>query len=112
MFKDQKEELRRLEEELLKDQELYDPALPEEFEEDALADDPPEEFDEDLIGEDVPTPDAWNTDAADEDLDALSQEVYETRPRRGSSLLGLAAGLLLLAAILGWLVMKERGLLP
>ena len=112
MFKDQKEELQRLEEELLKDQELYDPALPEEFEEDTLADKPPEEFDEDLIGEDVPTPDAWNTDAADEDLNALSQEVYETRPRRSTGLLGLAAGLLLLAAILGWLVMKERGLLP
>ena len=29
MFKDQKKELARLEEELLKDQELYDPALPE-----------------------------------------------------------------------------------
>jgi hypothetical protein len=112
MFKDQKEELRRLEEELLKDQELYDPALPEEFEEDALADEPPEEFDEDLIDRDIPTPNGWNTDDADEDLEALSQEVYDTRPRRNTGLLGFAAGLLLLAAILGWLVLKERGMLP
>ena len=33
MFKDQKKELARLEEELLKDQALYEPAMPEEFEE-------------------------------------------------------------------------------
>ena len=56
--------------------------------------------------------DGWNTDTTDEDLEELSRAVYEAPRRRSPNLLGIAAGLLLLAAALGWLVMKERGLLP
>ena len=107
MFKDQKKELARLEEELLKDQELYDPALPEEFEEDLPEEDLPEEFDFD-----GPEPEMWNSDTADEDLEELSREVYDTPKRSYTNLLGIAAALLLLAAALGWLVMKQRGMLP
>ena len=103
MFKDQKKELQRLEEELLKDQELYEPAMPEEFEEDL-----PEEFEE----YDTPEVEGWNSDISDENLDELSQEVYDTPQKRPNRLLGIAATLLMLAAVLGWLVMKKRGLLP
>ena len=108
MFKDQKEELQRLEEALRQDRELYEPELPEEFEE--TPDILPEEFD----GEPFEASDAdgWNTDTTDEDLEELSRAVYEEPRRRSPNLLGIAAGLLLLAAALGWLVMKERGLLP
>ena len=109
MFKDQKEELARLEEELLKDQELYDPALPEEFEEDAAE---VEDFADGFADYDIPAPEGWNTDTADEDLEELSREVYDTPRRRGNGLLGFTAFLLLLAAALGWLVMKQRGMLP
>ena len=107
MFKDQKKELARLEEELLKDQELYDPALPEEFEEALPEEDLPEDFDFD-----GPEPDIWNTDNTDEDPEELSREVYDTPKKSYTNLLGLAASLLLLAAALGWLVMKQRGMLP
>ena len=112
MFKDQKEELQRLEEALRQDQELYEPELPEEFEEDLEDDTPPEEFDEDLIEGTASDPEGWNTDITDEDLEELSREVYETPRPRGTGLLGFVTVLLLLAALLGWLVMKERGLLP
>ena len=110
MFKDQKEELQRLEEALRQDQELYEPELPEEFEE--TPDILPEEFDGELVAETVSDADGWNTDTTDEDLEELSRAVYEAPRRRSPNLLGIAAGLLLLAAALGWLVMKERGLLP
>ena len=108
MFKDQKKELQRLEEELLKDQELYEPAMPEEFEEVIIEDNLPEEFAE----YDFPEPESWNTDVADQDLDELSREVYDAPKKRSNPLLGIAAALLLLAAALGWLVMKQRGMLP
>ena len=111
MFKDQKEELDRLEAELLKDKELYDPELPEEFEEGLAEDAPPEEFDGTLIS-DTRRVDVWNNDTSDADLDELSREVYEAPKPRSFSLLGFAAAVLVLAAILGWLVLKERGLLP
>ena len=107
MFKDQKKELQRLEEELLKDQELYEPALPEEFEEDMTEDDLPEELDYH-----IPAANGWNSDVSDTDLDELSQEVYDTPRKSSVNLMGIAAALLLLAAALGWLVMKKRGLLP
>ena len=107
MFKDQNKELARLEEELLKDQELYDPALPEEFEEDIVEDDLPEELEYD-----APVASGWNTDVADEDLDALSREVYDAPRKRSNPLPVIAAVLLLLVVALGWLVMKQRGMLP
>ena len=108
MFKDQKKELARLEEELLKDQALYEPAMPEEFEEVLVEEDLPEEFEE----YDTPDPAIWNSDITDADLDELSREVYDTPQKRPNRLLGIAATLLMLAAVLGWLVMKKRGLLP
>ena len=110
MFKDQKEELQRLEEALRQDQELYEPELPEEFEETPEEDLLPGEFEEDDFPDTVS--DGWNTDSCEVDLEELSREVYDAPRRRSPNLLGLAAGLLLLAAALGWLVMKERGLLP
>ena len=103
MFKDQKKELQRLEEELLKDQEAYEPAMPEEFEEDLT-----EEFAE-YSAQEV---DGWNADVTDTDLEDFSDQVYEAPKKSSVNLLSIAAALLLLAAALGWLVMKKRGMLP
>ena len=105
MFQDRKKEL-------LKDRELFDPELPEEFEEDLTQDAPPEEFDEALFEDTVRVPDLWNTDSTDADLEELSREVYDSSRPRSTGLLGFAAAVLIMAAILGWLVLKERGLLP
>lgn len=112
MFQDRKKELQRLEEALLKDRELFDPELPDEFEEDLGEDTPPEEFDEELFEDTVRIPEVWNTDSADADLDELSREVYDAPRPRSTGLLGFATAVLILAAILGWLVLKERGMLP
>lgn len=112
MFKDQKEELQRLEEELLKDKALYDPELPEGFDEELVEDTLPEEFDEALIEDAPPVSEAWNSDDTDADLEQFSREVYEAPRPRSYSFLGFTAMILLLAAVLGWLVLKERGLLP
>ena len=80
MFKDQKKELARLEEELLKDQELYDPALPEEFEEALPEEDLPEDFDFD-----GPEPDIWNADNTDEDPEEPKKPEKPENPDTGDA---------------------------
>ena len=108
MFRDQKDALRRLEEELLKQEQPE-----EEAKEDLLPDgDDPTDF-----GEDPPIENfanhygAYNADRTDADLDELSREVYDPPVRRHAGL-GLAAALLLLASALGWLYLRSKGMLP
>ena len=105
MFKDQKRELQRLEEALEEDRALYEPELPEEFEEIPAEDDLPEEFDEAVFS-------IRNTDRTDVDPEELSEELWAPEKPRSLRLLGFLTVLLLIAAVLGWLVLKERGLLP
>ena len=112
MFKDQKKELQRLEAELEKDRELYEPELPEEFEEVDAENDLPDDFDANLISETAVFPRVRNTDHTDIDPDALSEELWTPEKPRSVRLLGFVTVLLLIAAALGWLVLKERGLLP
>ena len=105
MFKDQKRELQRLEEALEEDRALYEPELPEEFEEIPADDDLPEEIDQAVFS-------IRNTDRTDVDPEELSEELWEPEKPRSLRLLGFLTVLLLIAAVLGWLVLKERGLLP
>ena len=105
MFKDQKRELQRLEEALEEDRALYEPELPEEFEEIPAEDDLPEEFDEAVFS-------IRNTDRTDVDPEELSEELWAPEKPRSLRLLGFLTVLLLIAAVLGWLVLNERGLLP
>ena len=104
MFKDQKRELQRLEEALEEDRALYESELPEEFEE-VPEDDLPEEFDDAVFS-------IRNTDHTDVDPEELSEELWAPEKPRSLRLLGFLTVLLLIAAALGWLVLKERGLLP
>ena len=112
MFKDQKKELQRLEAELEKDRKLYEPELPEEFEELAEETDLPDDFDANLISDTAVFPRVRNTDNTDIDPEALSKDLLEPEKPRSVRLLGFVTILLLIAAALGWLVLKERGLLP
>ena len=105
MFKDQKRELQRLEEALEEDRALYEPELPDEFEEISAECDLPEEFDEAVFS-------IRNTDRTDVDPEELSEELWAPEKPRSLRLLGFLTVLLLIAAVLGWLVLKERGLLP
>ena len=105
MFKEQKRELQRLEEALEEDRALYEPELPDEFEEIPAEDDLPEEFDEAVFS-------IRNTDRTDVDPEELSEELWAPEKPRSLRLLGFLTVLLLIAAVLGWLVLKERGLLP
>ena len=81
------------------------PELPEEFEEIPAEDDLPEEFDEAVFS-------IRNTDRTDVDPEELSEELWAPEKPRSLRLLGFLTVLLLIAAVLGWLVLKERGLLP
>ena len=105
MFKDHKRERQRLEEALEEDRALYEPELPEEFEEIPAERDLPEEFDEAVFS-------IRNTDRTDVDPEELSEELWAPEKPRSLRLLGFLTVLLLIAAVLGWLVLKERGLLP
>lgn len=92
MFRDRDAALEKLQKQLM--------------EEDAAQDDfsPEESFDE------QPDVNAYNTDAADTDLDAYSQDVYHAPQRRQRLILWLlllTAGVLLLLA---WLMAKAGGL--
>lgn len=117
MFKDTDQELARLEAELLKEEEpVMEAEQPdaddfEEAEEELLP--PPEYFYEDTRAADGPAVyqnysndygknlrnyasgyRAYNSDESDEDLEAFSEDVYETEPERRSS------GLLITACVL------------
>ena len=51
-------------------------------------------------------------DMEDVDPEELSEELWAPEKPRSLRLLGFLTVLLLIAAVLGWLVLKERGLLP
>ena len=129
MFKDRKEELRRLEEELLLEAEIeqQEALLQQELDEaEALLDDP-DDFGEETeetyynysngygealggYGQDF---DAYNTDFSDEDLESYSEEVY--RGHTGSGNRGLVIlAVCLTVAILGviaWCALRFSGVL-
>ena len=123
MFRDRKEELRRLEEELLLEEELEarEALLQQEPEEaEALLDDPDdfgEETEETYYnygnGYGEPVFDAYNTDFSDEDLEEYSEDVY--RGSTGSGNRGLVIlALCLTAAILAviaWCALRFSGVL-
>ena len=97
MFRDQKEELQRLQEALLQEEEDADREWEEEDWEEEEED--PEEWEEDWQEQEPANYRAYNSDRLDTDLEDFSREVYESK----KSTVGrwLAAGLLLiLAAIL------------
>ena len=99
MFKGRDEELKRLEEALLEEPEVPDP---EESEETEIRN----------YANGYGAPEAWNADSMDGDLEEYSREVYQGSGSRRLRLLGIAAMLLCIAALLGWLVLKQRGMLP
>ena len=119
MFKDKKEELRRLEEELLLEaqREEEEARLEEELEEaEALL-----ENDHDYGEETEETyynfanrygqVKAYNNDTADEDLEDYSDRVYRSEQEKGLGGLRLLATLLLVAIVfvLGWCYMRFKG---
>ena len=99
MFKGRDEELKRLEEALLEEPEAPEA---EETEEPEIRN----------YANGYGTPEAWNADSMDGDLEEYSREVYQGSGSRRVRLLGIASLLLGLAALLGWLVLKQRGMLP
>ena len=121
MFKDKKEELQRLEEALLleaqqEEEEAQQKAELEEAE--ALLDDPDDfgEIDAEAYrnyANQYGQVKAYNTDRTDAQLDDFSETVYEGNRRRTNlSLLALAAALLVgIVAVLGWIVLRFKGLL-
>lgn len=120
MFKDKKEELSRLEAELLLEAEAEeeDARLEEELEEDeALLDD------ENDYGQETNETyfnysnrygqiKAYNNDTADGDLDAYSNAVYEGK-KKGVGCITLLTMLLLVAVVLalGWYVLRFKGII-
>ena len=92
MFKDAKEELERLNRQLLEEDE-------EEYDEEEYDDEDEEEYD------------AYNGDTSDVDLEEYSQQVYEDPPSRK----GIVAAVLLATAIvllfLAYLLAKRGGLI-
>lgn len=121
MFRDKKEELRRLEAELLLEAqaEEEDTRLEDELEEaEALLDDPcdyGEESEEtyynysNRYGEVK----AYNSDRTDEDMDDFSDRVYAPqRDRKIGRLAALAVCLLAgIVVMLGWCVLRMKGIL-
>ena len=121
MFKDKKEELRRLEEELLLEEalEAEEARLEEELEEaQALLD-----SDTDYGEESEQTyynysnrygkVNAYNNDTTDEDLDAYSDRVYTAGNEKSNmGLVLLATGLLVaIVVVLGILVLRFKGII-
>ena len=119
MHKDTKEALARLEKELLKEEKQEQPVREQEFPDFS-------EFDLDLFEDAEPTmvsgnkkrpapsPAAiYNTDDTDEDLEAYSREVYESR-RRGDSMIRMLSILAVIltvciVAAVAWWVLRYGG---
>lgn len=121
MFKDKKEELRRLEEELLleEEKEAEEARLEEELEEaDALLEDESdygEESEETYYNYSnrYGNVRAYNNDHTDEDLDAYSDDVYHSGDRKSIGCLSVLAVTLLvaIALVLGWCYLRFKGIL-
>lgn len=119
MFKDKKEELRRLEEELLLEEELEEEEarLEEEQEEaDALLEsetDYGEESEETYYNYSnrYGRVRAYNNDTTDEDMDAYSDDVYHSNQNKGLHGLTVLAVFLLVAIVfvLGWCFLRFKG---
>ena len=121
MFQDKKEELRRLEAELLLEAqaEEEDARLEEELEEaEELLDDPHDYGEESEqtyynYSNRYGRVRSYNSDRTDEDLDAFSSRVYEDRKDRGIGRLAALAACLLagIVVMLGWCVLRLKGIL-
>lgn len=121
MFKDKKEELRRLEEELLLEAQLEaeEAQLEEELEEaEALLEsetDYGEESEETYYNYSnrYGRVQAYNNDTADEDMDAYSDDVYNSDKHNGLGGLTALAVFLLIAIVfvLGWCFLRFKGIL-
>ena len=121
MFKDKKEELQRLEEALLleaQQEETEAQEAEQEEAENALLDDPGDfgEIDQEVYrnyANRYGKIRAYNTDRTDAQLDEFIDAVYEEK-RLGSNLglLALTSALLVgIVAVLGWMVLRYKGLL-
>lgn len=121
MFKDKKEELRRLEEALLLEaqQEEEEAQLEEELEEaEALLEsetDYGEESEETYYNYSnrYGRVRAYNNDTSDEDMDAYSDDVYNSENTKGLGGLTILAVCLLVAIVfvLGWCFLRYKGIL-
>jgi len=121
MFKDKKEELKRLEEALLLEaqQEEAEAQQEAELEEaEALLDDSDDFGDIDTeayrnYANHYGKIKAYNTDRTDAQLEDFSDTVYEGKRHNSNlGLLALAAALLVgIVAVLGWIVLRFKGLL-
>lgn len=121
MFKDKKEELQRLEEELLleADQEEEEALLAEELEEAEILLDDPADFGEETeetyynYSNRYGTLHAYNSDLEEEAMEAYSRQVYQDRSKRSARGLTVLA-LCLTGAILcvaAWCVLRFMGVL-
>ena len=119
MFKDRKEELRRLEEELLLEDEADSPQeLPEDDPENTYLDDT-DDFGQETeetyynYSNGYGAYNAYNSDVTDEDLEEYSKKVYgNTGERKNRGLLILT--LILLSAILctlAWCYLRYKGVM-
>ena len=121
MFKDKKEELRRLEEELLMEAQLEEEEarLEEELEEAEVLLESETDYGEETeqtyynYSNGYGKIRAYNNDTSDNDLDAYSDEIYTAGKEKGNmGLVLLAAGLLVgIVLVLGLLVLRLKGIL-
>ena len=121
MFKDKKEELRRLEEELLLEAQLEEEEdrLEEELEEAQALLDEAEDYGEESeetyfkYANRYGQVHAYNADHTDEDMEHYSDEVYGGRKNKGVSALAALAVCLMVAIVLvfGWCVLRFKGII-
>ena len=112
MYKDAREELKRLEEALLEEEEPQEEELQEETEEEDVT-----LLLEDIKGflgedEEATIPHVYNTDRTDTDLDSYSEEVHSGQKQSLTGLVILAVALALgIVAIVVWWVIRYGGVL-